>query len=352
MLNGSHRNRVLDDIDADELSAQLAHERQLAIDHLFAEMPHVEVHVLAVRSLEAAAFLELGGHGAGDDVARAQLHLVGDVSLEETLAVLIEKVAALAAHRLRDQDAREGQASGMELDHLHVLQPDARSICERHTVARADVAIGGECVDASKAACGEDHGLGGDRLEPTAAHVDRHHAYTARILNQELGSEGLVVPVDLLELQGGLEHGVKHVEPGLVGGEAGAPRGHAAKRPHGDLAVGVTAPWAAPVLHLDYLDGRLAHEGLDHVLVGEIVGAFDGVEGMGLVAVLGAEHGRGSAFGRYGVTAHRVDLRDHPYSQSRVGVDHGYRRPDAGQPAADHQDVVALRIHAKEDVIR
>ena len=46
---------VVDDVDTHELAAQLAHEGQLAVDHLFAKVSHVQVHVLSMRSLKAAA---------------------------------------------------------------------------------------------------------------------------------------------------------------------------------------------------------------------------------------------------------------------------------------------------------
>src|SRR6266566_4177224 len=134
----------------------------------------------------------------------------------------------------------------MELHHLHVLEPNARPIRERHTIAGTDVAVGGERVDASEATRGEDHRLCRDRLESTTPHVDRNHAQAPRILDQELGGEDLVMAVDLLELKGC-----------------------------------------------------------------------------------------------------RIDLRDHSDSEQRVGVDGGYRRPDAGKPAADHQDIVAIKLHAE-----
>jgi hypothetical protein len=99
------------------------------------------------------------------------------------------------------------------------------------------------------------------------------------------------------------------------------------------------------MLHLDHLDRRFAHEGLDHVLVGKVVGALDRVEGVGLVAVLRSKNGRGAAFGRDRVAAHRVDLGDHRDLEPGIGLDHGYRCPDAGKPSADYQDVIALKIH-------
>jgi len=70
VLHRTDRDRVLDDVDADKLAAQLAHERQLAVDHILTEMADIEVEVLAVRAFEAVSLLELGHHRARDDVAR------------------------------------------------------------------------------------------------------------------------------------------------------------------------------------------------------------------------------------------------------------------------------------------
>ncbi len=179
MLDGSHRDRIFDDVDPDELTPELAHERQLAIDHLFAEMAHIEVHVLAMRPFEPAPLIELRDHGAGDDVARSELHLVGHVPLQESLAVLVEEITALSADGFGDENAGERQACGMELHHLHVLEPDARAIRERHSVPGADVAVRGERVDAPEPPSGEDHRLRGNRFQPTASHVDRYHAHAA-----------------------------------------------------------------------------------------------------------------------------------------------------------------------------
>ena len=232
----------------------------------------------------------------------------------------------------------------MELDHLHVLQADARPVGKRHTVARAYVAVGGEGVDASQDPGGEDHGFGGDGVEPATAHIEGDHAHAAAVLDQQLGDKGFVMAGDLWVLQRRLEDRVQHVETGLVRGEAGAPGGHASKRPGRDLAVRVPAPWTAPVLHLDDLHRRLADKRLDHVLVGQVVRAFDGVERVALVRVFRAEGRRGSALGGDGVAAHRVDLRDHPHLDPGIGFDGSYRCPDAGEPSADDQDVIALHL--------
>src|SRR5438132_3395286 len=149
-------------------------------------MPDVEMHIFAMRSVEATALLELRRHRARDDVARPELHLVGNVTLEESLTLLIQEVATLAPDGLGDEDAGEGQPGGMELHHLHVLQAHAGPICKGHAVTGPDVAVAGKRVDAAEPAGGEDHGLRGDRLEASASHVVRHHSDAARGLAQQL----------------------------------------------------------------------------------------------------------------------------------------------------------------------
>src|ERR1700687_318598 len=303
------------------------------------------MHELAVRALEAATRLEFGNHRARDDVARAELHLVGHVTLEEPLTFLVGEVTALAAYRLGDEDAGERQTGRVALDHLHVLQARAGAIAERHAVARADVAVGGERVDAPEAARGENHRLGGDGVEPAGALVQGDDADATRVLDEKLGHEGFVVAVDLRVLEACLENRVEHVEAGFVGCKAGAPRGHAAERTSGDLSVRRAAPRAAPVLHLDDLRRRFSYKGLHDILVGQVVRPFDGVEGVGLVRVLGPQHRSGSAFGGHSVAAHRIDLGDQTDLHAGVCLHRSYGCPEAGEPSADDQDVIAFEFH-------
>src|SRR5450759_1448682 len=132
----------------------------------------------------------------------------------------------------------------MELDHLRVVQPDARLISERHAVTGADIAVGGKGIHAAHTASGQDHRLGGNCIEPAAPHVDRHHADAPSILYEELGHERFVVAMDLGVLEGGLEYRMQHVEAGLVSGEASAPCSHPTERSDRDLPIRVPAPRA------------------------------------------------------------------------------------------------------------
>ena len=100
----------------------------------------------------------------------------------------------------------------------------------------------------------------------------------------------------------------------------------------------------APVLELVDVAGRLVAEDLDRVLVAEVVGALDGVEGVLLRAVLGcvSERGVDPALRRAGVTADRMDLREKRDVRAEiVSLDRGAH---PGASGADDEHVVC-RFH-------
>ena len=97
---------------------QLARARQALEDLLRAEVAQVEEDV----AVDAAALVDLGLLGAGDDVAGRELHRVRRVALEEAVALGIEQVGALTAAALGDQHARRRERRRVELHHLHVLR--------------------------------------------------------------------------------------------------------------------------------------------------------------------------------------------------------------------------------------
>ena len=162
------------------------------------------------------------------------------------------------------------------------------AVGQGHAVAGLDGGVGGEGEDPAAAARAEDDRLGGDGLDPPRHQLDRDHALDPAVIDQQLGDEPLVVADDALVLERGLEQGVEHVEAGLVGGEPGARLLHAAEGPHGDVAVGLAAPGAAPVLQLDQLLRRFLDESLDGVLIAQPVAAGDGVVGVLVEAVVRA----------------------------------------------------------------
>ena len=115
-LDAAHRvvvagldvDRLLGDVDAGEVAADEDDLAEGLVDALARDHGDVERD----RPVgEAAALVDLGLLGAGDDVAGGELHLVGRVALHEALAVGVQQVSALAAGALGDQEALARRAS-------------------------------------------------------------------------------------------------------------------------------------------------------------------------------------------------------------------------------------------------
>ena len=169
MLHGPDANRLLHRIEILVLEAQLAHHRQARFDLVLAQMAQVEVHVIAIGTLERAPLFELAENRLRDAVARSQFHaaenrrrrrLAEVVILQKAVAVLVQQPAALGARRLGNQNSGEGQAGRMVLRHLHVFERRAGLIRERHPVAGADIGVGGEGKHAAASAGADNHRLG------------------------------------------------------------------------------------------------------------------------------------------------------------------------------------------------
>jgi hypothetical protein len=112
-----------------------------------------------------------------------------------------------------------------------------------------------------------------------------------------------------------------------------------AERPHGDMAVGLAAPRASPVLHAEQFLRRFTDERLDRVLVGEPVAAGDGVVAVLVQAVVRCDDARGAPFRRHGMPPHRIDLRHHGDAQSGRRFGDGDRGAEPGAVAADEHDI-------------
>ncbi len=267
------------------------------------------------------------------------------VVLQVAVAVLVDQDAAFAAAALGQQDAGAGQSGRVVLHELHVLQRHAGPVGHGHAVAGLDRAVGGEGKHLAGATGGQHDGRRLEAEEPPAAHFHRHHAAAAAVLVQQFEGEELVESLDRRELHGGLEQRVQDVEAALVGGVPGAFLFHAAERPHGDRAVVLAAPGAAPVLQLHQFERRLLDEVLHHVLVAQPVAAADGVVEVHLQRIVGALDAGRAALGCAGVAAHRVDLGDQRDLQVRVGLGNGDRRPEAGAAGADDDHISVDGFH-------
>ena len=175
--------------------------------------------------------------------------------------------------------------------------------------------------------------------------LDGHHALTPSVVHEQLGDEELVVSLDDVVLERGLEQRVEQVEAGLVGGEPRPLDLHPAEGAHGDVAVRLPAPGAAPVLEPQHLLRRLPHEGLHRVLVAEPVPSGDGVVGVLVEAVRRLDHGGGAALRGDGVAPHGIHLGDHGDAEPRMRLGHRDGRAQAGPAAPDHEHVAGVEIH-------
>ena len=162
VVAGLDADRFAGDVDAGEVAADEDDLAQRLVDPLFRHHGDVEGDGPVG---EAAALVDLGLLGAGDDVARGELHLVRRVALHEPLALGVEQVGALAAGALGDQEALARQRRRVVLDHLHVHQLRPDPVGHRDPVAGADQRVGGRLPDLAVAAAGEDH-----RLRPEQLH--------------------------------------------------------------------------------------------------------------------------------------------------------------------------------------
>ena len=227
----------------------------------------------------------------------------------------------------------------MELHELHVLERQPEPQRHRGAVAGARVGIRRRPVDAPLPAGREHDGLAADRPEPAVQQIPADDALAAPVVLDELPGEVLLVDGDVALDELLVEHLDQHVA-GDVGGEHRARRACCAERPLSELAVVAPREDGTPVLELVDVAGRLAREDLDRVLVADVVGSLDRVEGVRLDGVLGGvpECRVDPALGRARVAARRMELRDH--SDVRACVIRLDRRAHTGAAGADNQDVV------------
>ena len=304
-------------------------------------MAHVEVQV--VLAADPAAGPDLLVHRPADHVARRQLHQLGRVALHEPLAQVVEERAALAAGRLRQQDADAHDPRRVELEELHVLERDAVPVAQGHAVAGQAVGVRGDPEHPPEAAGGHQNRLGAEAVELAVGDAVGHHAGGSATLvwlaalEEQVNDLVLVEELDAV-LDALLVERLQDHVAGPVGREAGAADGRlaevagvAAEPALVDLAVGRAVERQAHVLELDHrLDG-LVGQHLGRVLVDEVVAALDGVEHVPLPAVLleVAERRADAALGGAGVGAGR----DRAWSGRRWRRLRGpAREPPTGRP--------------------
>ena len=305
------------------------------------------VFVLAPR--RTAAFANLDGHGARDDVARGQVLGDGGVLLHEALAEAVEQVAALAAGALGDEAPGAVDAGRVELDKLHVLEREARARDHGVAVARAGVRGRARKVGAAVAAGGEDGLVRAEAVQAAVLHVERHHADALALVHDEVERK-------VLDEEGGvvLERlAVQRVQDGVaraVGGRRAPVRlavlavveRLAAKGALVDLALVRARERHAVVLQLDHRARRLAAHVVDRVLVAQPVAALDRVVHVPPPVVLAhvAQRRVHTALRRRRVRARREELGDARHVEALLGEPKG--RAQAGAASAHDNRVVLV----------
>ncbi len=348
---GIDRDRLLHRVDVEEGAGHVADRRQPLGDHRLAQVVELEQHVVMFRPA-AAPGLHLGVDGAAHHVAAGQVQGVGRIALHEALAVAVDQITALAAHPFADQHPLAGDAGGMELEELHVLQRDAGAQRHRHAVAGVDVGVGVGAEQLAGAAAGDEGGLGLDdqRLAGLDLQHQRAEDVALRVAQQVDGEE-------LVEEMGAgadvlLVEGVEDRMAGAVGRGTGARRllaaevlALAAEAALVDATVGQARERHAGMLQFDHQMGGGAAHIFDGVLVAQIVAALDGVVHVP-VPVVRQHVGQGrvdAALGRHRVGAGGKHLGDHRHIGLRLGQ--LQRGAQTAAARADHQRIEAAPRH-------
>ncbi len=311
-------------------------------------MVEMQEDVILLRP-DAAAFADLDGHRARDDIARCQILGGRRVALHEALALGIDQIGAFAARALGDEHAGAVDAGRMELHEFHVLERQAGAQHHRVAVAGLGVGAGARRIGAAIAAGRQHRHLRAEAVQRAVVEVEGDHAAAAAFLVHDQ-VDGEVFDEKLGRVAQRLAvHRVQHGVAGTVGSSAGALRGafavmggHAAERPLIDLAVIAPRKRQAPMLEFVNRRGRVAAQIFDRVLVAEPIGALDRVVHMPAPVVLAhiAERGRDAALGGDRVRARGEDLGDARGAQARLAAaDDGAQ---AGAAGADDHDVIVV----------
>ena len=177
----SHWDQLGHGVDVLVVAAQLAHERQLCVDQVGAEVSQVEVDDGSIRGVDGPSLFllvheRLGHPVPGPELHAAQLWLrrgfAEVVVLQVAVAVFVQQPTTLRSRGLGDQDSGERQSGGVVLDEFHVFQRRARPESEGHPVSGLDVRVGGEWKHAPASAGAHDHRVGEDCFDAPRRQLD------------------------------------------------------------------------------------------------------------------------------------------------------------------------------------
>ncbi len=136
-------------------------------------------------------------------------------------------------------------------------------------------------------------------------------------------------------------------ETRLVGSHAGAREGVPSERPLHDASVFAARPGHTPVLQKTDFIGHCPDKSIDHILVGEKIGALHSVPGVEFqaVALLGAHDCGGTPLSTDRMGPHHLDLGDDADIDGSTGLDGEFNRcAQTREPCPQDQYVVSYHL--------
>ncbi|RMR08229.1 hypothetical protein ALP93_05454 [Pseudomonas syringae pv. helianthi] len=300
---------------------QLHDAWQTTVQHFFTQVIELEHHMVAIRTTAVAGndFLD---HGTRHNVTTGKVLGVRSITLHETLAVLVDQVAAFTTAALSDQYTCAGNAGRVELPHLDVLHRHACAQRHADTVTGIDQGIGGRRVDAA-CTSGRQHGCIGTDIRGFAC-------FNADCDDADKGAIVILYQVDCVVfveeysagLQVGLIQGMQECVAGTVGrctGTRSLPAlaevlGLATERTLVDATLLGTGERQAHVFKFEDRFRTYGTHVLDSVLVTDVVGTLDGIVHVPapvIVRVCRRDGAGDATLGRHGVRTGRKHLGNH-----------------------------------------
>ena len=275
-------NGLLGDVNTGEGAGGLSDTRELRLELLLGKVVELEEDVVLLGAA-AAAGEDLHGDGAGDDIAGGKIKGLGGVARHEALTLGVDEVASLTAGTLGNKDTGAVDASGVELDELHIRRGEASTVNHSGTVTSAGLGGGGGEPAAAKTAGGENSVLRAEAVDGTVVDAHRHDAAAHAIVDHKVKSKVLIEEVDAI-LEGLAVERVEHSVAGTIRSGAGTTgnlltivNGLTAKGTLVDEAVLGAEEGEAHILHLGHDAGRLLAEVLNSVLIAEPIATLNGV---------------------------------------------------------------------------
>ena len=278
-------------------------------------MGQVQQHIVFVGSA-AAAFTHLIRHCTSHNIAGSQVFNGGCIAFHETLTVRVTQDATLTAGAFRHQNTQPGQPGGVELHEFHVLQRQAATQGDCHTVTGEGVRVRGGLEDLAAAAGGEHHRFCLEDVHFTGCQVVGDNpggAGAAFFIFDHHQIEHIVLVVKLhIVAHAVLVEGLQDHVAGAVGGVACAAyrcftvvAGVTAEPALVNTPLGGAVEGKTHFFKVEHgIDGFFRHN-LCRILIDEVVTAFDGVKRMPLPVVFldVSQCGAHTALGGAGVGA-------------------------------------------------